>query len=285
MDQNSYRYDYDVKFSLFGIADGHCVNLLNYQKLDSFEISAFLQDFDCMESVEHLNQVTDVIRKGYSLPILCFLQIRTQNRSESPDERNAANVSVLCLGDLGSLSNPSLEKSISCLRSYALTLDQTFVSGELRVRDTPLTHFLSPFLGGNSHVSVLMEILTNSSFQAVSDSFSLVDSLRKVKNRVEQVFENVLVEEVDNLWDQNEKLEEEKSQMNLRLKSLNASLSRLLNDQETIKSERNLLSLGNETQRYFLDYNISRMELEKLSVKEQIRSLQIDMGICYSILD
>ena len=88
------------------------------------------------------------------------------------------------------------------MKNLVLTLDQTFVSGELRVRESPLTHLLSPFLGGNSHTLVLMEILTNSSFTAVSDAFLFAEALRKVKNRIEQVFENYLVEEVDELWEQ-----------------------------------------------------------------------------------
>lgn len=276
MEQNSYRYDYSLSFTIFGVSDGNCINLLNYKKCNSLEISAFLQDFEMMEAIEDLDAVKRVILKGYSLPILVFIQLKTESKNEI--EKTAANISNLCLGDLGSLSNPSMEKSISNLKSIILTLDQTFVSGELRVRESPLTHLLSPFFGGNSHTLVLMEILTNSSFTAVSDSFLFAEALRKVKNRVEQVFENYLVEEVEELTEQNEKLSKEKSAKERELKLLNYSLSRLLNDQEIIKGERDMLSIDNEAQRFLLDYNLSRMEVEKLKVKEKIRLLRIEMG-------
>lgn len=276
MEQNSYRYDYSLSFTIFGVSDGHCVNLLNYKKCNSLEISAFLQDFELMEPIEDLEEVKRVILKGYSLPILIFIQLRTESKNEL--EKTAANISNLCLGDLGSLSNPSMEKSISNLKSLILTLDQTFVSGELRVRESPLTHLLSPFFGGNSHTLILMEILTNSSFAAVSDAFLMSEALRKVKNRVEQVFENFLAEEVEELMEQNEKLSKEKSLKEKELKILNSSLSRLLNDQEILKGERDLLSVDNEAQKFLLDYNLSRMEVEKLQVKEKIRLLRIEMG-------
>jgi hypothetical protein len=276
MEQNSYRYEYSLSFTIFGVSDGNCINLLNYKKCNSLEISAFLQDFEMMEVIEDLDAVKRVILKGYSLPILVFIQLKTESKNEI--EKTAANISNLCLGDLGSLSNPSMEKSISNLKSIILTLDQTFVSGELRVRESPLTHLLSPFFGGNSHTLVLMEILTNSSFTAVSDSFLFAEALRKVKNRVEQVFENYLAEEVEELTEQNEKLSKEKSAKERELKLLNCSLSRLLNDQEIIKGERDMLSIDNEAQRFLLDYNLSRMEVEKLKVKEKIRLLRIEMG-------
>lgn len=276
MEQNSYRYDYSLSFTIFGVSDGHCVNLLNYKKCNSLEISAFLQDFELMESIEDLDEVKRIILKGYSLPILVFIQLRTESKNEI--EKTAANVSNLCLGDLGSLSNPSMEKSISNLKSLILTLDQTFVSGELRVRESPLTHLLSPFFGGNSNTLVLMEILTNSSFSAVSDAFLFAEALRKVKNRVEQVFENYLAEEVEELMEQNEKLTQEKSLKEQQLKQLNYSLSRLLSDQEIIKGERDLLSIDNEAQKFLLDYNLSRMEVEKLEVKEKMRLLKLEMG-------
>jgi hypothetical protein len=276
MEQNSYRYEYSLSFTIFGVSDGNCINLLNYKKCNSLEISAFLQDFEMMEAIEDLDAVKRVILKGYSLPILVFIQLKTESKNEI--EKTAANISNLCLGDLGSLSNPSMEKSISNLKSIILTLDQTFVSGELRVRESPLTHLLSPFFGGNSHTLVLMEILTNSSFTAVSDSFLFAEALRKVKNRVEQVFENYLAEEVEELTEQNEKLSKEKNAKERELKLLNCSLSRLLNDQEIIKGERDMLSIDNEAQRFLLDYNLSRMEVEKLKVKEKIRLLRIEMG-------
>ena len=277
MEQNSYRYKYSMSFTIFGVSDGHCVNLLNYKKCNSLEISAFLQDHDdMMESIEDLEEVKGAISKGYSLPILVFVKLRTESKNEN--EKTAANVSILCLGDLGSLSNPSMEKSISNLKSLILTLDQHFVSGELRVRESPLTHLLSQFFGGNSHTFVLMEILTNSSFTAVSDSFLMSESLRKVKNRIEQVFENYLVEEVEELMEQNEKLAKEQSAKERELKFLNSSLSRLLSDQEMLKGERDLLSIDNEAQKFLFDYNLSRMEVEKLQVKEKIRALHIEMG-------
>ena len=281
MDQNAYRFDYSLAFTVFGISDGHCVNLQNFKKFDSLEISAFLQDYEMMEEIGDLGEIKRIISKGYSLPILVFVMLRTE--SKNVPENSAANVSILCLGDLGSLSNPSMEKSISNLKSLILTMDQTYVSGELRIRESPLTHLLSPFLGGNAQTQILMDILTNSSFNAVSDAFLLTDAMRKVKNRVEQVFENYLAEEADNLWEENQKLASEKSVKEKELKELNSSLSRLLCDQASIKDERDLLSVDNETQKFLLDYNLARMEVEKLKVKEKIRSLRIEMGKADSI--
>ncbi len=276
MKQNSFRFEYSLSFTIFGVSDGHCVNLMNYKKCNSLEIEAFFQDYEIMEPVEDLDEVKKVILKGYSLPILVFIQLRTESKNEL--EGSAANVANLCLADLGSLSNPSMERSIGNMKSLILTLDQTVVSGELRVKESPLTHLLAPFLGGNSHTLVLMEILTNSSFAAVSDAFLLADSMRKVKNRVEQVFENYLAEEVDDLWEKNCKLSQEKAEMEKELNELNSSLNRLLSDQNVIKSERDLLNVDNESQKLFLDYNLARMEVEKLQVKEKIRSLRIEMG-------
>lgn len=276
MEQNAYRFDYSLAFTVFGVSDGQCVNLKNYKKCESLEISSFLQDFEMMEPIENLEEVRSVILKGYSLPLLVFIHLHTESKNEL--DTSAANVSILCLADLGSLSNPGLERSITTLKSLILTMDQTFVSGELKFRDTALTHLLSPFLGGNAHTLVLMEILTNSSFASVSDAFLVAESLRKVKNRVEQVFENCLVEEVDDLWEQNQKLAREKTNKEKELKSLNSSLSRLLSDQETIKSERDLLSIDNESLKFLFDYNLSRMEVEKLQVKEKIRFLRIEMS-------
>ena len=242
------------------------------------EIESFLQDYEAMETIESLEQVKSVISKGYSLPILVFIQIRTESRDEEQLDGSAANIANLCLGDLGCLSNPNMERSLVNLKSLILTLDQTFVSGELRVKESPLTHLLSPFFGGNAHTLILMELLTNSSFTAISDSFLLAESMRKVKNRIEQVFENYLVEEVDDLLEKNCKLSAEKVEKERELFELNSSLNRLLSDQNLIKGERDLLSVDNESQKCFLDYNLSRMEVEKLKVKEKIRSLRIDMG-------
>lgn len=275
MDQNAYRYNYSMSFTLFGVSDGHCVNLMNYQKCNSLEIEAFLQDYEQMESIEDLESVKKVISKGYSLPILLFLQLRTESRNEV--EKTAANISLLCLGDLGGLSNPSMEKSFGNMKNLILTLDQTFVSGELRVKESPLTHLLSPFLGGNSHTLVLMEILTNSSFTAVSDAFLFAEALRKVKNRIEQVFENCLAEEVDELWEKNSQLSHEKLAIERELEELNCSFSRLQSDQKLIKGERELLSHENESQKFILDYNLARMELQKLEVKDKIRSLRFEI--------
>lgn len=275
MDQNAYRYNYSMSFTLFGVSDGHCVNLMNYQKCNSLEIEAFLQDYEQMESIEDLESAKKVISKGYSLPILLFLQLRTESRNEV--EKTAANISLLCLGDLGGLSNPSMEKSFGNMKNLILTLDQTFVSGELRVKESPLTHLLSPFLGGNSHTLVLMEILTNSSFTAVSDAFLFAEALRKVKNRIEQVFENCLAEEVDELWEKNSQLTHEKLAIERELEELNCSFSRLQSDQKLIKGERELLCHENESQKFILDYNLARMELQKLEVKDKIRSLRFEI--------
>ena len=93
MEQNSYRYDYSLSFTIFGVSDGHCVNLLNYKKCNSLEISAFLQDFELMEPIDDVEEVKRIILKGYSLPILCFLQLRTESKNEL--EKTAANVSNL----------------------------------------------------------------------------------------------------------------------------------------------------------------------------------------------
>ena len=148
-----------------------------------------------MEEIENLERIKEIIRKGYSLPILLFVRLRIEGKQAQENDvtnsKLAANVSVLCLADLGSLSNPKMEKSILHLKSTILTMDQTFISSELKFKDFPLTHLLSPFLGGNSHTLVLLEILTNSSFQSVSDSFLFGESLRRIKNRIEQVFENI----------------------------------------------------------------------------------------------
>ena len=275
MDQNAYRYDYSMEFAIFGISDGHCVNLMNYKKCNSLEIEAFLQDFEQMESIEDLDEIKLVISKGYSLPILLFLQLRTESRNEV--EKTAANVSVLCLGDLGGLSNPSMEKSFGNMKNLILTMDQTFVSGELRVKESPLTHLLSPFLGGNSHSLVLIEILTNSSFTAVSDAFLFAEAFRKVKNRIEQNFENCLAEEVNELWEQNSQLSREKHAIEKELEELNFSFSRLQSDQNLIKGEREYLNCENESQKFILDYNLARMEVQKLEVKDKIRSLRFEI--------
>lgn len=279
MNQNSYRFEYSMSFTIFGVSDGHCVNLLNYKKFNSLDIEAFFQDYEIMEPFENFEDVKQVISKGYSLPILVFVQLRTESKNEL--EGSAANISNLCLADLGSLSNPNMERSFANLKSLILTLDQTFVSGELRIKESPLTHLLAPFLGGNSHSLVLMEILTNSSFSAVCDAFLFADSIRRVKNRIEQVFENYLAEEVDDLWEQNCKLSKDKEAMEDELKELNSSLSRLLCDQNLIKGERDLLSVDNEAQKFILDYNLARMEVEKLQVKEKIRALRIEMSKIY----
>lgn len=275
MDQNAYRYNYSMSFAIFGVSDGHCVNLMNYKKCNSLEIEAFLQDFEQMESIENFEEIKRILSKGYSLPVLVFLRLRTESRNEV--EKSAANVSILCLGDLGGYSNPSMEKSFGNMKNLVLTLDQTFVSGELRVRESPLTHLLSPFLGGNSHTLVLMEILTNSSFTAVSDAFLFAEALRKVKNRIEQVFENYLVEEVDELWEQNSQLSREKLAIEKELDELNSSFSRLQSDQNLIKGERDLLSCENESQRFLLDYNLARMEVQKLEVKDKMRALRFEI--------
>lgn len=277
MDQNVYRYNFSISFAIFGVSDGHCVNLMNYKKYNSLEIESFLQDFDKMESVEDLEEIKRVISKGYSLPILLFLRLRTESRNEV--EKTAANISILCLGDLGGLSNPSMEKSFGNMKSLILTMDQTFVSGELRVKECPLTHLLSPFLGGNSHTLVLMEILTNSSFQAVSDAFLFSEALRKVKNRLEQVFENYLVEEVEELLGLNDQLVREKLSIENELEQLSSSFSRLQSDQMLIKGERDLLNCENESQKFILDYNLARMEVQKLEVKDKMRGLRHEICI------
>ena len=203
------------------------------------------------------------------------MQLRTESRNEV--EKTAANISVLCLGDLGGLSNPSMEKSFGNMKNLILTMDQTFISGELRVKESPLTHLLSPFLGGNSHTLVLMEILTNSSFTAVADAFLFGETLRKVKNRIEQVFENFLAEEVDELWEQNRQLSREKLAFEKELDELNSSFSQLQSDQNMIKGERDLLNCENESQKFILDYNLARMEVQKLEVKDKIRSLRFEI--------
>lgn len=276
MNQNAYRFEFSVSYSVFGISDTHCVNMLTYQKSSPTEISEFLQDFEAMERIQDLQQVKNFVLKGYTLPMIVFIHLKTESKNEIVE--SAPNVATLALADLGSINNPTMERSIAHLKSIVLTLDQTFVSGELRVRDCPLTHLLSPFIGGNSNTLVLFEFLTNASFQTVSDSFLFAESLRKVKNRIDQNFENFLAVEVEQLSAQNAELEGEKLAMESKLKQLNASLSRLMIEEQKLRDERQSLSADNETRRFLLEYNAARMEVEQLQLKERIRALRIELG-------
>lgn len=256
--------------------------MLTYQKCSPNEISEFLQDYEGMETIDDLQAVKDFVMKGYTLPMVVFVHLRTESKNELVE--SAPNVSVLALSDLGSINNPAMEKSMAHLKSIVLTLDQTFVSGELRVRDCPLTHILSPFIGGNSNTLFLFEFLTNASFQTVSDGFLFAESLRRVKNRVDQNFENFLASEVDHLTEQNEELGRERQIMEQQLKKLNSSLSKLMLEQQHLKDERDSLSADNESRRFLLEYTASRMEVEKLQLKERIRTLRIEMGKLLDVL-
>ncbi len=276
MNQNAYRFDYTLSYAIFGVSDTQCVNLVTYQKCSPNEISEFLQDFEAMEQTQDVQVIKDFMLKGYTLPIIVFVHVKTESKNEIVE--SAPNVATLALADLGSVNNPAMEKSISHLKSIILTLDQTFVSGELRVRDCPLTHLLSPFIGGNANTLVLFEFLTNASFQTVSDGFLFAESLRKVKNRVDQNFENFLAVEVEQLSQQNEELSGEKQAMEAQLKHLNASLSKLMTEQQILRDEHQSLSSDNETRRFLLEYNSARMEVEQLQLKERIRTLRIEMG-------
>jgi len=250
--------------------------MLTYQKCSPNEISEFLQDFESMERIQDVQVVKDFVLKGYTLPMIVFVHVKTESKNEIVE--SAPNVATLALADLGSVNNPAMEKSIAHLKSIILTLDQTFVSGELRVRDCPLTHLLSPFIGGNANTLVLFEFLTNASFQTVSDGFLFAESLRKVKNRVDQNFENFLAVEVEQLSAANEELESERHAMEVQLKQLNASLSRLMIEKQVLQDEHESLSADNETRRFLLEYNSARMEVEQLQLKERIRTLRIEMG-------
>jgi hypothetical protein len=287
LDQNAYRYHYDLSYRMFGISDSHCIDMLTYQKVSSSDIDMLLADWDAMEPINDLNVVRSFVKKGYTLPLLVFIRLRVEARNELED--GAATVSVLALGDLGSLNGPTLERSVSHLRSIVLTLDQTFVSGEIRVRETQLTHLLSPFVGGNAHTSVFLEFMTNASFSAAEEGFMFGESLRKVKNRIEQNFENFLVGEVNNLSEENNRLDAEKHAIEERLEQLNVELARLSVDRDALRSEQLLLSAGNESQRFLLEYNAARVEVEQLELKERIRALRIEMGTrdevcCFGLL-
>lgn len=276
LDVNAYRYDYRLAYALFGLSDTHCVNLNTFQKCTPTEIAQLLQDHDGMEEIGSVREVRATVERGYTLPLVVFVALRTAGRNELTG--CAANVSLLALGDLGSLNNPAMEKSLSHLRSIALTLDQTFVSGEIRVRETPLTHLLSPFIGGNANTLVLLEFLTNASFQAVTDGLFFSETLRKIKNRIEQNFENHLAVELEEVEELNERLERERRGIERQLKQANGSLSRLLVEREALRREQTMLAADSETRRFLLEYNSTRMEMEQLELKERIRALRIEMG-------
>lgn len=284
INQNTYRYDFTISYTIFGLTDTSCVNMINYKKYSSEEISEFLQDYELgMKDISDFNnanlkEIKNFVMKGYSLPLLIFIKLRTESKNDLIE--SAVNVSTLCLGDLGSMTgNNNFERSLSHIRSIVLTLDQTFVSGELKVKETAASHLLSPFIGGNSNTICLFEFLTNASFSAVSEGFLFADSLRRVKNRIEQNFENYLVEEVGVLEERNEELERESRGLEGQIETLNSHLKTISIDRERLAAEKEILSIGNESQKFILEYNSARMEVEQLEIKEKIKGLKIQLII------
>ena len=86
-----------------------------------------------------------------------------------------------------------------------------------------------------------------------------------------------MAEEVNELWEQNSQLSREKHAIEKELEELNFSFSRLQSDQNLIKGEREYLNCENESQKFILDYNLARMEVQKLEVKDKIRSLRFEI--------
>ena len=81
MDQNAYRYNYSMSFAIFGVSDGHCVNLMNYKNAIHSKLKHFCKITSKWNRLKTLKKSRDPFQ-GIFLARFSILRLRTESRNE-----------------------------------------------------------------------------------------------------------------------------------------------------------------------------------------------------------
>lgn len=108
-----------LSFSIFGITDTSCIDLLNYSRKDLEQIQS-LVEWTPLNHIDSIEPVCEAINQGYSLPCVILLRLFCKAKE---GESLPGTMSTLLLADLGSTSpGAALEKSFAQLRTSPVLL-------------------------------------------------------------------------------------------------------------------------------------------------------------------
>lgn len=265
-----------LSYGIYGISDSSCIDLLNYERRETDQIATLMDTWTALTDVTDVGGIIAAVEQGYSLP--CVVVVRVFAKSQDAELPGA--MSTLLLADLGSLSAGTLEKSLAQLKSLIFTMDQPIMALESAAHGAPpsyLSAFIERCFGGDMLTLVVAEVPKTGNARMVNGALQLLDAMRRIKNHPTPRLESPELLELETLVQAHTRLEVEHRSVRRELKQLQRALKVTEMQKDALLSESSESSMSSETQRWELQLEMARINMEKLQVHERIRQCEIDL--------
>lgn len=257
-------------FGLYSVTDTHCVNLKSFEQVEYEEIAARLAspNVELEPLTEGFGELMEILEKGYSGSCVLFLRMRVESVG------GPVCWSTLALGELYAAG---LERSLTQLRTIALSLEQPHGSGVLPFDQCKLTAMLEPFIGGCGRTRFLFSLAQHAAgveAKALNNVLSLAEALRRVKCRPAAYHEALEVRELARLLAASEALEAEQRDTKQQVRTLRKDLARLSGDKLKLEGELSLANSDGQVAVWEREWRLARLALENAGKQDELRKAE-----------
>lgn len=266
----------EVSFGLYSFTDGHCVDLLTFDRLEVDNLAHLYDIGSELEPIDgDFDAVEDAIqRNASSNPMALVLKFRVASGEQKL-------WSHLVLADLGVFGNGALSQSIGHLKNLALLLNQPFVRAEIPFGHCRLTTFMQPFLGGNSECHVQFDLSPTAEPKVLLGTLQLADALRHVHNHPECNVEPGEIEELTKLMQASSLLQDQQKETKAQVKSLKKSLAQLQKEKREIEESSRGDQVHSDVELYERELAKAQLAMDNLAIQEKLRQCEIEL-VCMS---
>jgi hypothetical protein len=266
----------EVSYGLYSFTDGHCVDLLTFDRL---EVDGLVHLYDIGSELEPIDGDFDAVeeaiqRNASSNPMALLLKFRVASG-------DAKLWSHLVLADLGVFGNGALTQSIGHLKNIALLLNQPFVRAEIPFEHCRLTTFMQPFLGGDGECHVQFDLAPSAEPKVLLGTLQLADALRHVHNHPERNVEPSEIEELSKLMQASSLLQDQQKETKAQVKSLKKSLAQLQKEKREIEEASRGNQVHSDVELYERELAKAQLAMDNLAIQEKLRQCEIEL-VCMS---
>lgn len=133
------------------------------------------------------------------------------------------------------------------------------------------------YFGGSAETCLVAEVPSVGSTRALTSYLNFLEAVSAIRNTPTPTLESPEMIELSSLAEAHGRLEIEHKSLRRELRHLKKALKASEEQQENLQIEKKAMKMASESQNYAFEYELARVEMERLQVQERIRQCEIDL--------
>lgn len=256
-----------------GLTDAACIDLETFERL-----STDLLTFDklALTTCKGVDVICEQLEKGSALPTIIVIEAFNPATEVIGRAYLADLGGCLIVGDGISMTNAghvkggSLEKSSSHLLSCLIDMQQP--ASTIDMNKYPLTAVLSHlFTSGHCSLTVCLDVTLDGSVRSLANGLSMAECIRSLRSMPTCRLRDPSPTIISQLQEDNQVLLDERRSAQSQIKHLKTKLCNLEESRSDLQQQMRSQQTSSELERFEVEYMLSVMELEAVSLKDEIR--------------